>query len=344
MQNPTEATSQCPVPMGVVVVNYAASRLIEANLPQLERAGAVVVIVDNWSTRAERDAVRTLSVDHCWTLVEMPDNRGFGAGVNAGVRAAEALGCRCFLLLNPDAVVTAETVEQLRAATLADHLALVAPKLVDSQARVVFAGSTLNLRDGRIRSLRSVLASPDPRSRPLTWLTAACLSVHSELWHRAGGFDEAFFMYWEDVDFNLRCLDSGGHVVLRDDLSAIHDQGGSQGPRRGRAKSALYYYFNNRNRLLFGVRHLRDPDLIRWLLCTPRISWETLMRGGRRQLIHSPQSAWAAARGGLAGIVLVIAHLAGGKSLIPQIIRWTTGRRLAAGDDTKGEREHQHRH
>lgn len=61
----------------------------------------------------------------------MVDNRGFGAGVNAGVAAAADLGCACFLLLNPDAEVSAETVEQLRVASLGHSRALISPRLID---------------------------------------------------------------------------------------------------------------------------------------------------------------------------------------------------------------------
>lgn len=296
-------------PIAIVVVNYASSALVARNLAGVQAADSRVVVVDNYSTDAERDRVRALAQERGWALVEMADNRGFGAAVNAGVRAARELGCRTFLLLNPDCELTPETVSELRAASLADPLALVAPRLVDLDGTVVSSGSTLNLVDGRIRSLRATRAFPDPRARPLVWATAACLVVHDEIWQRVGGFDESFFMYWEDVDFGYRTADLGAHVVLREDLVAVHDQGGTQGPRRGRAKSDLYYFYNCRNRLVFGVRHLSRGDLLRWLLHTPRVSWEILLHGGRRQLLQSPRPAWSALRGGLSGMLLAVRRL-----------------------------------
>ncbi|MET0694738.1 MAG: glycosyltransferase family 2 protein [Propionibacteriaceae bacterium] len=290
--------------IGIVVVNYASSELIRANLDVATSDQVRVVVVDNFSSEAERASITAITEQQGWTLVAMPDNRGFGPGVNAGVRAASELGCACFLLLNPDCVVSGATVEQLRLATLADEQALVAPLLVDTEGRVVSSGNTINLLDGRIRSLRSTQAHPDPRARPVTWLTAACLTVHRSLWERTGGFDETYFMYWEDVDFTFRALEVGGHVVVRDDLTGVHDQGGTQGPRRGRAKSDLYYFYNCRNRMLFAVQHLGSRDVARWWLRTPRVSWEILLHGGRRQLVESPRPAWSAARGGLAGMGL----------------------------------------
>ena len=298
-----------PAPIAIIVVNYASSALVERNLAGVQAADSRVVVVDNYSTAEERTQVRVLVQERGWELVEMVDNRGFGAAVNAGVRAARGLGCRTFLLLNPDCGVTPVTVSELRAASLGDELALVAPRLVDLDGTVVSSGSTLNLVDGRIRSLRATRASPDPRARPVVWATAACLVVHDEVWQRVGGFDEGFFMYWEDVDFGYRAVGVGAHVVLREDLVAVHDQGGTQGPRRGRAKSDLYYFYNCRNRLLFGVRHLGRSDLLRWLLSTPRVSWEILLHGGRRQLLESPRPAWSALRGGLSGMLLAARRL-----------------------------------
>jgi len=331
VQSPTDSTAPAagpgPGPIGVVVVNYASSRLIEQNLGPVRLTDARVVVVDNLSSPAEREAIRALASARGWTLVEMPGNPGFGAGVNAGVRRAEELGCACFLLLNPDAAVDSATVQALRQACLDQPLALVAPRLADLDGRVYSAGSTLNLRDGRTRGLPAVLAHPDPSARPVGWLTAACLAFSADLWRGTGGFDEGYFMYWEDVDFTFRALSAGGRVTLRDDLTAVHDQGGTQGPRRGRAKSSLYYFYNCRNRLLFGVRHLDRADLLRWLISTPKVSWEVLLRGGRHQLVGRPQLAWSAASGGLVGIGYAIRRLAQRDPPVPTLrsSRWTGG-------------------
>ena len=312
-EEPEDDASADLGPIGVIVVNYRSSALLRANLVAAFGERARLVLVDNFSTAAERESVRALSATSGWELVEMADNPGFGAGVNAGATRALELGCTSLLFLNPDAVVTPATVDALRRACLEDPAALVAPRLVDLDGHVVFAGSTLDLVDGRTRGLPKVVARPDPRSRPVVWLTAACLAVHRDLWLRLGGFAGDYFMYWEDVDLSYRAHQLGARIVLRDDLTVVHDQGGTQGPRRGRAKSALYYYYNCRNRMLFASRHLGRRDLLRWLIRTPKVSWEILLRGGRRQLVAQPGLAWSAARGAAVGgwlalRCLVLAH------------------------------------
>jgi hypothetical protein len=96
---------------------------------------------------------------------------------------------------------------------------------------------------------------------------------------------------------------------VRPDLVGRHDAGGTQGARRGRAKSARYYYFNARNRLRFAARHLPRRQLLRWLASTPRVSLEILLQGGRRQLLRSPVPLLAVTAGAAAGVTHAVRTL-----------------------------------
>ncbi|MGY1842295.1 glycosyltransferase [Modestobacter sp. SYSU DS0875] len=304
-----ETPTPAPGPIGVVVVNYGSHALLAENLEAAPALGpdVRVVVVDNFSTTVERRSLVELGRDRGWDVVGLPDNRGFGAATNVGVARARELGCVTFLCLNPDARATPAVVAELRAHSLREPLTVISPLITSSSGEVVFSGSTLSLRDGRIRGARSP-HPPLPASEP--WLTGACLVVHAQLWDRLGGFDETYFLYWEDVDLSHRALAAGGRLEVRPDLEVVHDEGGTHGTGRARGKSALYYRYNCRNRLVFAARNLSRPDLLRWLAATPRVSWEILLRGGRRQLVESPRPAWAALRGSVEGALLGLAALA----------------------------------
>jgi GT2 family glycosyltransferase len=293
--------------MGIVVVNYGSHDLIEANLGKLdlEQVTATVVVVDNFSTAAERREMAAVAASNGWEFLPLPDNRGFGAGCNAGVRHAAALGCTCFLLVNPDAVVTAEVVSALRDHCLREPDALVTPRIVDSAGSVVFAGSQLVLGTGQLRGRRAAIA--DAAAEP--WLTAACLAGQVAAFSRIGGFDESYFLYWEDVDLSYRARQAGLALIVRDDLVAVHDEGGTQPDGDGRAKSATYYFYNCRNRLLFAARHLPRRAVLRWIVATPAQSWAVLMRGGRRQLRHPSRTLLPAVRGSIAGLAIAVRAL-----------------------------------
>lgn len=130
-------------------------------------------------------------------------------------------------------------------------------------------------------------------------MSGACLWITREVWELTGGFDDDYFLYWEDVDFSRRVVEGGGSLALVEDASAVHDEGGTQRAdhEASRAKSEGYYYYNIRNRMLFAVRHLDEAAVQRWRRSIPRTAREVILRGGRRQLIQSAAPIRAYLRG-----------------------------------------------
>ena len=131
-------------------------------------------------------------------------------------------------------------------------------------------------------------------------------------------------MYWEDVDLTVRAAAAGARLVVRTDLVVGHASGGTQGPRRGRARSDLYYRSNARNRLRFATRHLDRRGVLRWVAATPAAGREILLRGGRRQLIASTGPLRSVVSGSASGAALALAALAG-------VGPWATDRRHRSG-------------
>ena len=315
-----------PPRTALVVVNYGSHRLLERNLAADIEDVARVVIVDNLSSSAERDAVSALAARHGWELVAMPDNRGFGAGCNAGVARADELGCDVVVLLNPDAVASAAALGSLRARVDADPTAIVCPWIVTPKGAVEFGGSRVSLHDGRIRGLHTSRRRDrrDRRDRAVwrPWLTGACLALRVEVFQRLDGFDPRYFLYWEDVDLSYRAVRAGYHLVVAGDVRVVHDEGGTHDAgRTGRAKSTLYYYYNTRNRLLFAVFNLPRRRVLRWIAGTPAVSWEILMRGGRRQLLESRAPLCAAVRGSLSGCAAAARELVRRRVAGPSVAR-----------------------
>lgn len=285
--------------LAVVVVSYGSSGLLGANLRRVavECPEAAVYVVDNWSSPAERERVRTLCTAHGWTLVEPRTNGGFGSGANLGMRRAFAGGAREVLLVNPDAWVARPSVERLVAAVRTPQPTLASPVVVTPTGRLWFAGLDLYLSDGAVRGHGRRAELPgQPREE---WLSGACLMVTRRVWELTGGFDDEYFLYWEDVDLSHRALRAGVALEVVDDAVAVHDEGGTHrgAAQRPEAKSETYYYFNVRNHLLFAARHLAPGDVRRWRRAAPRLAWAVLLRGGRRQFLHPVAPVRAAFRG-----------------------------------------------
>jgi GT2 family glycosyltransferase len=289
-----------PGRFSIVVVNYGSSALLEQNLVPVARAvpDAQVVIVDNFTDSAERQRTVALVEREGWQAVLPDGNTGFGAGMNLGVARARELGATSYLLLNPDATIAREQLAGLRERSREHPLALLSPRILRSDGSVWFDGADLYPRDGRIRATRNRPTAGGPRWEP--WLSGACLLITDRLWQLVGGFDESYFLYWEDVDLSYRVAQAGGSIELCRDLVAVHDEGGTQGvSHRGAShpKSATYYYYNIRNRMLFAARNLRADDVRRWRRNIIPTAYEVLLQGGRRQFLQSPDPLLAALRG-----------------------------------------------
>ena len=292
--------------LAIVVVNYGSHELLDANIAPVSShtPDAVVVVVDNYTSETERDAVASLVARRGWTLVAPRTNLGFGGGMNLGVDAAARDGARAFLLINPDATLGHSSLHLLRNAVEQSPMTVVAPRIVRSDGSTWFAGAVVRMEDGETRGKRHTAAPLPPDER--RWLTGACLLISHEMWQASGGFDDRYFLYWEDVDFSFRIEAAGGALDVVEEATAIHDEGGTHGSGRGsRAKSPTYYYYNIRNRLLFAAIHLSPDDRRRWLGSAVPAAWHILLRGGRRQFLRPAGPVWAAVRGTWDGLALL---------------------------------------
>ncbi len=292
--------------MAVIVVSFGAPHLLRDNLATMDVPcpPEMVVVVDNFRTLSDRRANEGIARAAGWTFVPMDTNAGFGAAVNVGVRCALDHGADRLLLLNPDARVGPGAIAILQDAVSRDPMTLVSPRIVDGAGRVWFGGMRTDPRTG------DVAAAPvdgDNRSLgPDGWVSGACMMISRVLWSAVGGFDEDYFLYWEDVDFSRRCVEAGARLVVLPDAEAVHDVGGTQVVTDATAKSPLYYYYNCRNRLLFAAKHLSGRDRLRWAVATPGASKRILYRGGRRQLVKSPKPLLWSVGGSLVGLVILL--------------------------------------
>ena len=277
----------------VVVVSYDSAALLERTLARVaeDSPEARIVVVDNYSTPTAREELVALASSHGWEAVLPETNTGFGGGMNLGAARARELGADLLVLLNPDAVIAR-----------ADLI---------SSGRIVSDGIVVCLADGSMRSRRSPRPIPPGGTQP--WLSGACLALSTDLFEATGGFDARYFLYWEDVDFSARVLAVGGSLDLARDAVAVHDEGGTHsgsaesgdGEQEGRAKSDIYYYYNVRNRLLYAGLHLDRSAQRRWVATAGRAAREIVLRGGRRQLLHTRRPLITAAQATRDGLRLL---------------------------------------
>ncbi|MFC0450884.1 glycosyltransferase family 2 protein [Rhodococcus jostii] len=235
MSAPDEARGdKCTI--SVVIVTYNSAAVIEHCLAALGSDPALdIIVVDNDSI--DDTIVRVSDVCPHARVIRSEANVGFAGGVNRGV--SEARGDHV-LLLNPDAVVDAESVFALsRVLDSDDSIGVVAP-LLDKP------GERLAIREcGRQPDLWRVLChysglsrfagySPSVEglyllkrhssadSRDVDWVSGACMLVRRDTWMRLDGLSRRWFMYAEDIEFCLRVKESGERVVTVPAVTGVH--------------------------------------------------------------------------------------------------------------------------
>lgn len=193
--------------------NQVASR---ATLESFDR----LLVVDNAST----DDTREVAADAGLEVVSLEANRGLAAAVNVGVDRTSGPS---FALLNPDVRATsASDLPRLEEELAEDGIGAVAPALVlpdgTLQDSARWVPTPLDLVVRRIwRHDRGAVRVTNPVD--VEWATAACLVIRRSAFDRIGGFDERYFLYFEDVDLCVRLRAAGFRVRYDPTVRLHHD-------------------------------------------------------------------------------------------------------------------------
>jgi GT2 family glycosyltransferase len=217
----------------------------------------------------------------------MAENLGFAGGCNAGARDCIGRGADWVWFLNNDARVEPDTLSLLiaNAAKQPQAAALGAVVYTPSgQGYVPNGGGEIDFKRGKTYERKQ----PEPGAETLSceWLSGCNLLVDSRKFESVGGFDEQYFLYFEDTDLCFRLRQAGWQCLLVPQARVEHAGGAStEGDRQTWRR---YYY--TRNRLLFFGSHLSKPRaVLPFMLIGMHLLRHTLTlpwRGenGRRQL------------------------------------------------------------
>jgi GT2 family glycosyltransferase len=266
-----------------------------------------VVIVDNGS--ADNSAADLLLTCAPLRLIRNERNRGFAAACNQG---AADLDADLILFLNPDtrlfgdslAVPLVHLADPVHAST-----GIAGIQIVDEAGRVArscarfptvshFACQALAL-DRLLPRLGHAMREWDHAdSRVVDQVIGAFFLIRRTLFEQLGGFDERFFVYFEEVDLSLRAHQAGWRSMYFADARVFHKGGGTSDQIKARR-----LFYSLRSRLAFGRKHFGLVRRGALLLVT--VALEPLSR-----VVHLVLSGrW----GELGDVVQAYALLAGGR-------------------------------
>ena len=293
--------------LSILIVTYNSARLIGRLLDHLAREikdlSAEVIVLDNASRDGTAELVRS---EHPWVkLIASPDNLGFAAGNNLAARHASG---RYLLLLNPDALPDADSLRQ--GLLMLDHhsdVGLAGGELIGPDgSRQPSARMFPTLRDefftlsglaarfsnnAYLARLDRRWADPD-QDAVVDWIPGAFVFIPAEVFARLGGFDERFFMYYEEVDLCRRMQQAGLKIYYWPRLKAMHIGGESaktvQSARVSKAGSQLESWRMRSGLLYYRKHHGAWGSMgLHWL----EWSWHKLRQlkatlGGRRDKVE----------------------------------------------------------
>jgi N-acetylglucosaminyl-diphospho-decaprenol L-rhamnosyltransferase len=271
--------------VSVVIVNHNRWHETSRLVGQIESSRAFqsgeaeVMIVDNHSS-AHPIASR-LRRRPGVSLRRWGRNYGFATAANEGCRLSRG---EWFLLLNPDVTTPGGFIESVISKAHA---------LVGCEPRVGIVGFSLRNEDGTLQHSSGPLPSlfgtiaglARPRSRrkyhrlapsqwsPVPWVSGCCLLVRRDCFRDLRGFDENFFLYYEDVDLCLRASKNHWAVCYDPSLHVIHHD-----PLHSRKVPAYLRLYTRHALLTYGAKHWP-----RWqhFVLSGLIRWDAWIRSAR---------------------------------------------------------------
>jgi len=241
--------------LSIIIVNYNSLSQLECCLSSIsDKLGdfeceTIVVNNDNESLSplfTKQPRLKTIEINR---------NIGFGAACNLGAGSA---GGKYLCFLNPDTeIISTDIRGLLKNFETEPNLGIAGPLVLTTE------GLPQPWSFGKDITLWSIIKNNLFPSKPLMdkpvfqvdWVSGAALFIRKELFEKLGGFDEDFFMYFEDVDLCKRARAASFDVLLYSDFHVVHFGGKSFEDK----KIQEDYYYESQDKYFlkhFGVSSL----------------------------------------------------------------------------------------
>ena len=224
-----------PPVVAVVTVSFSSADVLEGFLSSVPAASGdplAVIVADN---RTDDTDVERLVQAASATYLSLDRNYGYGGAMNAAVHTLPG-SVEWVLISNPDVVLKPGSIDALVAAGNTDAaIGAVGPAIMTDGEVYPSARAVPSLRTGIGHALFANIWTGNPWTRAYRrdtsnelvqrdagWLSGACLLVRRSAFDAVGGFDDCYFMYFEDVDLGYRLGKAGFRNVYEPAAAVIH--------------------------------------------------------------------------------------------------------------------------
>lgn len=251
-----------PAQVDVIVVNYNAGTMLRkcvAALAAQDMRNFRVFLIDNASSDGSIETLPPL--DERFEIIRLDENTGFAKGNNIGAAKGRA---PWIALLNPDAYAEPDWLGTLlKAAKSHPSIVMAGSTQIDASQHHLLdgAGDLYSPAGFAWRGLWHHPLGKRPPTGEVFGPCAAAALYRRDAFEEAGGFDEDFFCYHEDVDLAFRLRLAGGRAIQVSEAVVYHVGSGVTG-----AQSPFAVFHGTRNRSWTLVK---DMPLVLLLLFLP---------------------------------------------------------------------------
>jgi GT2 family glycosyltransferase len=225
--------------ISIIIVNYRGWKALDECLESIEAIisktfSFEVIVVDNFSDDGQFTVFKQKYSK--FTLIENTGNNGFSNGCNFG--ASMATGNH-FLFLNPDTKITLEALETLLQTAVSHPEIGILSCLQINENNVFYKQNNLFPAFGRFFGISRAIfrklnkAKLEKRFNNTDnffypdWVTGAVIFISREWFNKIKGWNEDYWLYFEDVDLCKKVSDLGGKVAVTRRATIFHQHGGA---------------------------------------------------------------------------------------------------------------------
>lgn len=277
--------------IGILIVNYNSSHhLINCinSFGPSKKENFEFYIFDNFFSVEEQEILLSIRDNKSFkiNLILSEKNIGFGKANNILAKNAQSNDCNLLWILNNDTIVTYQTLYHLTKSlgNQCNQILGCVIKNADQDGTIqCFGGGRIYFPIGYTRNITEL-----HKLKFLDYIHGASIFIRTDDFFSIGGFDERFFMYWEDVDFGLRAKKHGFHLNVCLEAELVHLEGGSI----GRASPSLEKIYTT-SAVSFFLKIKRYPTL--FLFLTVRIM-KRFLKGDLAAIISTFRGVYAVFR------------------------------------------------
>ena len=246
----TNTNQKMPL-VAVIVLNWNSWKDTVAcvhSLKKLNYDNYKIIVIDNGSTDDSEIQLKQLSGI---TFLQSGKNFGYGGGNNVGIQYAIKLGCDYVWVLNNDTEVDPNALNALVEYPQSDSCIIgsVIYHFGQRNKVQVYGGGYVNRYFGN-----TTINDGPLNGKSLDFISGASILLSKKIINKLHGFDDRFFLYWEDVDLCFRSCEAGFGLQVADSSFVYHKDGGANNsPKRLKTfneSAMLFYWFHGLYHLL----------------------------------------------------------------------------------------------